>query len=73
MSLAVVNDDELLAVSGGVAVGIAQAISQSAYGLFGTGYFDFDTGLGGHNGSHALVVQRKDWEVISQSLCKNGA
>jgi hypothetical protein len=44
------NDDELLAVSGGVAVGILQAISQGAavvqYGGF--------VGIGGGNGATAV-------------------
>ena len=41
------NDDELLAVSGGVAVGIAQIISQSAAVVQGGG----SLGIGGGNGA----------------------
>jgi hypothetical protein len=47
------NDDELLAVSGGavVLVGIAQAISQSAAVLQGGG----DLGIGGGNGATSVT------------------
>jgi hypothetical protein len=44
------NDDELLAVSGGVAVGILQAISQGAAVVQNGGF----VGIGGGNGATAV-------------------
>ena len=61
------NDDELLAVSGGVAVGILQAISQGAavvqYGGF--------VGIGGGNGATAVSGNLSFSQTFSASISQS--
>jgi hypothetical protein len=61
------NDDELLAVSGGVAIGIAQRIHQDAAVLQGGG----SLGIGGGNGATSVSGNLTFSQTFSASITQS--
>ncbi len=61
------NDDDLLAVSGGVAVGIAQVISQSAAVVQSGG----SLGIGGGNGATSVTGNLSFSQTFSGSITQS--
>ena len=61
------NDDELLAVSGGVAVGILQAISQGAAVVQQGGYLS----IGGGNGATAVTGNLSFSQTFNGSITQS--